>query len=203
VRRRLLLIALGVLVALAAISQFALPAIAESQIEKRLTEGGGEADANLSAFPAVRLLWQEGGSLEVEGSDLQLEDERFEVNKLNGFEDVDVSLAESTVGPLDVSTFALSRVGDKPYSVTGEMSTDGARFADAIADGFGVPGGEAVEFALGLTDLGSRGISITLDVEMEIDEDGRVQVTEDRSEVAGLPTGPWSKLITAAIVVRL
>jgi hypothetical protein len=203
-RNRILLIALGVVVALAAISQFALPAIAESQIEKRLTEGGGSADANLSAFPAMRLLWEEGGRLEIEGSglDLEIDQNRQVFEKLDGFDEADLRLTDSTVGPLEVSSFELRRSGDAPYSVAGEMTTTGADVADAIADVAGVPGGGILGSVVGLTGPGSEEIPITLEMEME-SEDGRIKITDGGGEVAGVPTGPLAELITAAIVVRI
>jgi hypothetical protein len=202
--RRFLPIVLGLVVALAAISQFALPAIAENQIEKRLTEGGGEADANLSSFPAVRLLWENGGRVEVEGSGLDLEiDEDPEVfEKIDGFDEADLRLTDSTVGPLEISSFELRRSGDAPYSISGEMSTTGADLADFGADSVGLPGGGVFEFFAGLTEAGSEEIPISIEMEME-SEDGRIKVTEGGGEVAGVPTGPLAELITTAIVVRL
>ena len=204
VRRRALLIFFGVLVALAAISQFALPSLAESQIEKRLTEGGGERRRQPDAFPAVRLLFESGGRIEVEGSGLDLEiDENPEVfEKLDGFDEVDLRLADSTVGPLEISSFELRRAGDGPYSVTGEMSTTGAELLDFGAESIGIPGGGLLEIIAGGTEAGSEKIPISIDMEME-SEGGRIEVTEGGGEVAGVPTGPLAEFVTAAIVVRL
>ena len=69
---RFALISVGVLVVLALVSQFALPPLLEGRVESRLERDGGSADVKLSAFPAARLLFSDGKSLEVEGRDLAL-----------------------------------------------------------------------------------------------------------------------------------
>jgi hypothetical protein len=202
--RRVLPIAIGVIVALAAVSQFVLPALAENQIEKRLTERGGEADANLSAFPAVRLLFENGGTIEVEGSNLDLDlDENPDVfSKLDGFDEVDVSLTDFTAGPLEMESFELQRSGDSAYRVTSAGTTTGAELVDFGAESLGIPGSGILGYVTGRTEAGDTEIPLTLDMEME-SEDGRIKVTEGGGEVAGVPTGPLAELITAAIVVRI
>lgn len=202
--KKLALIGLGVLVALAVISQFALPGLAESQIEDRLTEEGGRAEADLSAFPAARLLFEDGGEIDVSGSGLELElDEDPEVfSKLDGFDEVRLAISDSTAGPLDIASFDLSRSGQEPYSVVAELETTGADLLAFGADSLGLPGGGIAGFFAGRTDAGAEPIPISIDMEMT-SEDGRVQVTDGGGEVAGVPTGPLAELITAAIVVRI
>src|SRR3712207_1638943 len=111
-RNRAILVALlGLVVVLLIASQIALPAIAASQAEKRLTENGGEASAKVSAFPALRLLFGDGDRIEAEASglDLELEERQKVLERLDGFGEVDVRIDDSTVGPIEISSFRLVR----------------------------------------------------------------------------------------------
>lgn len=197
----LIVAALAILVLAA---QFVVPGIGEGQIEDRLTENGGSASAQLSATPAVRLLWGDGDRIEVTGSDLDLDlSENPEVfDRLDGFGDVDVSLSDFRAGPFDVTSFVLARDGDGPYAVRSVSSTTTAELVEFGADSLGLPGGGVLGFLASGAPGSDRPIPIRVDMEMESD-DGRVRVVSGRGTVAGFPTGPLAELITAAIVVRL
>ena len=185
-------------------AQFALPAIGEGQIEDRLTENGGSATVKLSAMPAVRLLWGDGDTLDVQGADLELDlSENPEVfDRLDGFGKVDVSLADFRAGPFEVASFELARDGSGPYTVRFTSSTTAAELVDFGVDSLGLPGGGLLGFFAEQATGVHRRIPISLDMEMESD-DGRVRVVSGGGTVAGYPTGPLAELITAAIVVRL
>ena len=202
--RKLVLIASGVLLALVAVSQFTLPPLAESQIEKRLTEEGGVASADLSAFPAVRLLFEDGGRIGVSGSGLELElDDDPEVfSKLDGFDEVDLNVTESDLGPLEISRFSLQRSGDGPYTVRGAITTTASDVAGAGAESFGIPGSGILEFFAGQAKPLSQEIPIAIDMQMESDE-GKIEVTEGGGSVAGLRFDAVVQFVTAAIVVRI
>jgi hypothetical protein len=198
---------IGLIVAAVAVvllvAQLIAPGIGEGRIEDRLTENGGTATADLSATPAVRLLWGDGDSIEVRGSDLDLDlSEDPEVfDRLDGFGDVDVALSDFRAGPFAVTSFELTRDGSSPYSVRSTASTTAAELVEFGAASIGLPGGGLLgSLAEGAT--GDRRIPIALDMEMESD-DGRVRVVSGGGTVAGYPTGPLAELITAAIVVRL
>lgn len=90
-RARIAVVVGALLVALAVASQIALPRLAERGVEDRLTEGGGVATVSVSAWPAVRLLFDDGARFEVRGSglDLDVPEERIGIlSKLDRKSDV-------------------------------------------------------------------------------------------------------------------
>jgi hypothetical protein len=186
------------------VAQLVVPGIGERQIEDRLTENGGSADVSLAATPAVRLLLGDGDRLEVRGSDLELDlTEDVQVfDRLDGFDEVEVGLADFRAGPFDVRSFELTRRGGEPYALTSTSSTTAADLVDYGAGALGLVGGPLLRFLTGQAPLGSRPIPIRLDMGME-SEDGRIRVVSGGGTVGGYPAGPLAQLITAAIVVRL
>src|SRR5215217_4094352 len=107
--RRLLIVVL-VLLALLGISQLVIPPIAEQRIEDRLTTGGGSANVSLSAFPAVRLLFDDGSRITVTGRglDLTAESGNGEVlSNLDGYDRVAVNLDHFRAGPFALASFDL------------------------------------------------------------------------------------------------
>jgi hypothetical protein len=184
-------------------SQLLVPGIAASEVEDRLTEGGGEADVSVSAFPAARLLFDDGSRFELRASDLRLDlSERLEVfDRLDGFGEVDISIDDFIAGPLEISAFTLTRSGDNPYHLTSMGMASPAELVDLGADQLGLPGGDLLG---GLTDvaLGAAPVPIELDMDLVSGEDG-IEVISGGSTVAGIPTGPIGELVASAIVARL
>jgi hypothetical protein len=195
--------AIAVVVALLVASQLLLPGIAERDVENRLTEGGGEADVSVSAFPAARLLFDDGSRFEVRASELQLDlSERLEVfDRLDGFGEVDVLIDDFVAGPLEISSFTLTRAGDDPYHLTSVGMASPAELVDLGADQLGLPGGDVLGGLTGIT-LGEAPVPIELDMQLVSEGDG-IEVAEGDSTVAGVPTGPLGELIAASIVSRL
>jgi hypothetical protein len=198
-------IALLILTALLVGAQLFLTGVGERRIEDRLTENGGAADVTLSATPAARLLLGDGDRIDVRGSDLDLDLETEDpevLDRLDGFDEVNVDLSDFRAGPFDVLSFELTRDGDGPYSVRSTSATTAADLVDYGADALGLAGGPLLRFFAGRAPLGSRPIPIKVDMEMESD-DGRISIVSGSGTVAGYPTGPLAQFITAAIVVRL
>ncbi len=202
--RWLLVVALALL-ALAAASQLVIPPIAEHRIEDRLTDGGGSANASLAAFPATRLLFGDGKRISISGTglDLGLEQRTDVFDKLDGFDQVDVSLADFRAGPFAVASFELDRPAPSaPYHLVSESRTTPGDLADYGASQLGLPGGPLLRFFTDQALGANRAIPVDLDMELRSD-DGRVVVVSGGGSVAGYPTGPLAELITAAIAVRL
>src|SRR5687768_5971236 len=87
VRKLLIGVVAALVVALVAI-QLILPGRVESDVEARLTEGGGEAAVEIEALPAARLIWGDGDRIEVTGSDLglEVENDTAVLDRLDGFD---------------------------------------------------------------------------------------------------------------------
>lgn len=198
----IVILALTVLLVLA---QLFLAGVGERRIEDRLTEKGGSAEVKLSALPAARLLLGDGDRIEVRGSDLDLDLETEDpevLDRLDGFDEVNVELSDFRAGPFDVMSFEMIREGDGPYAVRSTSATTAADLVDYGADALGLGGGPLLRFFAGRAPLGSRAIPIEVNMEMESDE-GRISVVSGSGSVAGYPTGPLAQYITAAIVARL
>jgi hypothetical protein len=203
VRRIAIIFSLAVIVVLVA-AQVVLPPLAENRVEDRLTEGGGTAEVSIDAFPAARLLLGDGDDLEVTGNGLGLDlDQNPEVLKrLDGFDRVNMELADFRVGPFEVDDFVLSRDGSGPYTLVSGATTTAAELARYSGDQLGFGAGSLLEFLATGVDAAERPIPIELDLEMESD-DGRVRVVSGGGTVAGYPIDALAEMITSAIVVRL
>jgi hypothetical protein len=187
------------------LTQLFLPALGERAIEDRLTEGGGIADASLSAVPAARLLWGSGDSIEIDASslDLDLEDPDPQVfENLDPFGEVEILVRDSRVGPVSVDSFLLTRDGDEPYSLETTGSGSVADLAEFLAEDADLPGSDILGGLIGATGIGGADVDVNLDLKLESD-DGRVEVVDGGGEVAGIPTGPLGALVTQAILERL
>ena len=203
---RWIVISAAALVLALVAAQLLIPELGERGIEDRLTEGGGSAEVGLSAVPALRLLFEDGDRLEISASDLELEiDERTDtLDRLDGFDAVDVSLIDSRTGPIELESFALTRGGEDPYRLVASGRTSAEALADFGFDSLGLPGGDFAEIFLDrvLGDGGDAALPVELDMQL-ISEDGRLRVISGGGTIAGLDTGPLAELLTTAIVVRL
>jgi hypothetical protein len=204
---RFLLWVLGILAVLAIASQFALPAIAEHVASDRLTSGGGNADVELSAFPAVRLLFGEGDRIEVTGSGLDLPataEQAGALDELDGFDHVAIVLRQSRIGPITLRDFWLTRDGALPYSLRSTAYTSPADLVEFGAGKLGPLEGFALRFGAGEA-LGSAAHDeIPIHLHMRLtDEGGRIVVVGGSGSIAGIPTGPLAELVTAAVAVRV
>jgi hypothetical protein len=205
--RRLVLWSVAILAVLAVASQFALPAIAEHVASDHLTSGGGSADVELSAFPAVRLLFGDGDRIDVTGSGLDqpaTAEQAGALDALDGFDHVAISLRQSEVGPITLRDFSLTRDGALPYSLRSTAYTSPADLVDFGAGKLGPLAGFALRFGAGEA-LGSRAHDrIPIHLHMRLtDEDRRIVVVGGSGSIAGIPTGPLAELVTAAIAARL
>src|SRR5215212_2957090 len=130
---RWLAIAVVAILVVAGASQLAIPPLVAHHLEGKLTDGGGSADVSVSAFPAARLLFGDGERITVDGSglDLPLAQPGQEVlDKLDGFDEVDVQIRDSRAGPFALTDFELTRSGSSaPY----ELVSSGRTTAGAVA----------------------------------------------------------------------
>jgi hypothetical protein len=197
------LVAGGVLLVLVA-AQLLLPPIFEGQVEDRLTEEGGEASAEVAAFPALRLVFGDGDRLRIEGDGIDLDPARREtsVERLDGFGEVEVVLTDVEVAPLRVASFRLTRAeGAANYELAMSADTsprDVSAFLGQETGGFfgellgGLAAGQLPDERIPM-DL--TAVLTTRDSEFEV-------VTADGS-VAGVPAGPLVELVVGAVADRL
>lgn len=192
-----------VLVLALAGSQLLIPSLAGRQVADRLTERGGEATVAVSAFPALRLLFDDGARLEIDARRLHLElDGGLEAfDRLDGFGRVAIAIDDFAAGPFALGAFTLDRRGAAPYRLTARGVAAPADVVDFGADRLDLPGGALLGGLAGQA-LGRTPVPFTLDMELS-SEDGRVAVRSGGGTVAGIPTGPLAQLIAGAIVARL
>jgi hypothetical protein len=187
------------------VSQIVLPGIGEGVIKDRLIENGGTADVSLSATPAARLLWGTGDKIAVDANGLDLEvitsDDPVVFDDLDRFDDVEIVIDDSSMGPVQMTSFVLTRNGDEPYSLEATGDASVSDLAEFGAEAFDLPGGDILGGILGIATGGTE-VDVDLDMKVESD-DGRVHVIEGGGEIAGIPTGPLAAFITSAVTVEL
>ena len=196
--RRIATLATAAVAVLAVAAQFALPPLAERQVEGRLTANGGSADVALHAFPSLRLLFGEGSSARVRARGIELPlaspSERV-LSELDGFGEVDVRVTDSRAGPLRLSELTLTRGSDdEPYRATIKGSITAADVAAFVGGFLGGLAGGALPF-------GDEAVPIDLQAVIRSD-DGRPRAVTVHGEVAGLPAGPLVEALAQALAGR-
>jgi hypothetical protein len=192
------------LLALLGVSQLVIPPLAERRVEDRLTDRGGTAAASVSAIPAARLLFGDGDKISVNGAglNLRLEEQADALDRLDGFDEVDVSLRDFRAGPFAVQSFELVRTGPSAsYETTSSSRATPSAITNYGAARLGIPGGSLLGPLADLVLGGNRTVPIEVDMRFRSDG-GRVVVESGGVSVAGISTGPLAQLITELIVVR-
>ena len=194
------------LVALLVLSQLLLPPFLEERVAGRITEDGGSADVELSAFPAVRLLWGDGKRFEVHGRGLRFVPGRGEqvFSRLDGFEEVRVEVRGLDVQGVDASRFTLTRLreGD-PYRLSMRGQVTGRDAIELIGSEAAGPLG-GIAGGLAGRALPGAGTELPLTVDADLaSRGGRAEVLHTDATVAGLPAGPIAELVVSAVVKDL
>ena len=204
--RRIAVVIFGALALLIVVSQLVMPGVAERRAEDRLERHGGTAKVSVSSFPAARLLFDDGDSLTVRGSDLRLdpERERDSLDRMDGFDKVSVDLKRIDAGPMHARTFTMKRgQGDDDYRtrITGTTSAAevGSFLGSQAGGGFGgLLGG------LAGGSLPGGGEQVPVDVDAVIaSNDGEVEVRSARGTVAGVQADPLVQLVAAAVAASI
>lgn len=202
----MIIILAGVVVTLA-LCQIVLPKLAERKVENRVEAAGGTAQVSVSAFPAPRLLLGDGDSLEVRGRGLTVDvsGRQSVLERLDGFDSVDVRLTNMDAGPLAVSSFSLERAeGEDRYRLRLDAETsprDVAGFLGSQAGG--LVGGVLGDLAAGgLPSGGAERLPLRVRAGVE-SRDGEVDVTSADGSVAGVPAGPLAEIVVQAVAREL
>jgi hypothetical protein len=205
---RIPIVILGVVAALAVASQVLLPAYVEGEVAERLERGGGDARVSLSAFPALRLLADDGESIAVEGSglELDLEVEPIEAfERLDGFDEARIALRDLEAGPLEVSWFELERgEEDERYELRMDAQTSPRELARYIGRRAGGSLGGVLGDAFAGVVLPEPGTPLPIELQAEIEsERGQARAVSTGGSVAGIPAGPLAEIVVDAVVRRL
>jgi hypothetical protein len=208
--RRAVMAIIAVLTLLLA-SQFLLPPYLEGRAEDRLTARGGSARVSLEALPAFRLLFEDGEKLGLEGRGLRVQprdDESFRFphlfEKLDGFDEVDLRVADARVGPIAVGAFSLRRPAEREtYRFRAKATTSPRELYRYLASRLSSSLGP---FAVGAADslLRAEARSIPIELASELDSDGgQPRLISGTGEVAGIRTGPLVAVLAAAVIEQL
>jgi hypothetical protein len=110
---RIALWLLGVLVVLLGLAQLLLPKLAASRISSRVGRYGKVTSVHVSAWPAVKLLWNEADSVDVRAGQLSLSPSQTGklLEEATGVHDLDVRAQSVREGPLPVDDAHLQKRG--------------------------------------------------------------------------------------------
>ena len=134
-RGRAIAIAAGALVGVAVVVQLALPALAERRLRERLERVGRVERVHVSAFPAVKLLWNRADRVELAMARSTPGTQRF-ADLLAGTartRELDARVAALRLGPLVLRDARVHKTGDR---LLGEASITEADLRDALPAGF-------------------------------------------------------------------
>ena len=192
-----------VIVAVAVLSQLLIPRYLEHRVANRLSEHGGTADVQMSAFPAARLLFGHGRSIRIRANGLSVdiqEDQTDVFDQLDKFDRVDVRVRASRAGPFTVDDFALRRTGPRRYAVAVAADATAGDVARYAGSQLGGQFGQALAgLAAGV--IGGFGQRVPVDAAMDIDTSSRPpRAYAVRGAVAGLPAGPLAAIVTNALL---
>jgi hypothetical protein len=200
-----LVIAAGVVMLVLVVTQFVLPPVLAGKVEDRLTAHGGNANVDLEALPALRLLAHEGDRFELAGHGLRfpLDQQQSVFDKLDGFDSVRVKLTDVKAGPFTVRRFELSREG-ADYKLASSGSSTVAQISSYLTSG--LP--PLLSSFLNGTARGVTGPAadrpIPFSVEAELASDGgEPRLVRGSGKVAGIPAGPFAALLAQSVVSRL
>jgi len=203
-------VVIGVVV-LGAVTQLVIPGFVERKIESNLEErsDGGEAVADVKAFPAVRLLWGSGDKLEVRGRGLEIDlAQRTDdpLGQIDGFDEVDIDLTDLTAGPVDVQAFSLVKnADDTSYYLRMDAETTPTSLAESVGGTLGGDLGSAIAGAASEALLGGGAVSVPVNVEAQVSRGngGTLDVDAAEASVAGVPTGPFAEAMVQAVLENL
>lgn len=201
---RWVLAVLAVVVIALVATQIFLPRMGENDVEDRLTREGGTASVNIDAVPAVRLLFDDGDRIEVRAREVEIpiEDIRGRSFKqLDGFDEVDVRLLLSTIGPFFAEAVTIERgEGEDLYAFNFRGSTSAAQVGNFALAGLPPLLRSALTALAGRA--GQQDLPISLDVDLR-SEGGRARVVGGGGTFAGLPLGGFALGIAGAIIARI
>jgi LmeA-like phospholipid-binding len=113
--RRIAAVSAGAIVLLLALAQLLLPGIAADRISSRLSRYGHVRSVHVSAWPAVELLWGNADKVSVRADNLTLAlpQTGHVLREASGAEEIDMTVVQMRVGPLQLGDVRLEKHGDE------------------------------------------------------------------------------------------
>ncbi|HTB69966.1 MAG TPA: hypothetical protein VK707_03200 [Solirubrobacteraceae bacterium] len=110
---RVVLSLIGLLVVLLALAQLLLPRIAASRISSRIGRYGHVTSVNVSAWPAVKLLWKDADNVTVRASDISVDPSQTDrlLAEARGTAKLDLRAERAREGPLAVTDVYVEKRG--------------------------------------------------------------------------------------------
>jgi hypothetical protein len=209
----IVVIALLALIALAALAaQLAIPRVAARRIRERLTAGGGEAEVEVAAMPATKLLGHRGDRIAVRGRGLVIGLGGAAdpapgtpvpgLTALDGFREVDLELVDFRTGPFAVDAFVLTRSGSGSYAMATQARATPGELAGIGLGGLPSLPGTGLIGTVAEAVVGDREIPLSVELEL-ISEAGELIVGAGGGSIAGYPAGRLATAIAAAVARRL
>jgi hypothetical protein len=200
------IIAAAILLGLAfGLTQAILPRVGENRVKDRLTRDGGTASVSITAIPAIRLLFDDGDKLEVRARRLAIPVKDLRggsFKEMDGFDEVDVRITNSRVGPFSAERIVLERGEDEDlYGFAFRGSTSAGQLAD-FALGTLPPALSSLIEAIGGRPA-SQPIPIRLEADLLSTKGGTARLQRGTGTVAGIPLGGLSLTIAGAIIARI
>ena len=146
---------LWAVIALLVVAQLVLPPLAERYVRREVRSNGGVVDSvDVSAFPAVQLLWRHADriTLKLRSAKLGVGDLAGELERTKGVGRLDATIATMALGPLQLQDIALHKRGAR---LEGEAAVTRQALADALPVDVGLKpveadaGGLVLEGSLG------------------------------------------------------
>lgn len=134
---RIAAIAAAVVLGLLVVAQVVLPRIAASRISSRVGRYGHVEHVSVSAFPAIKLLWGDADSVEVQAGPLSLSPAQAAslLWEGRGIDHIDIAASPVRVGSLAVTDAVLRQRGSR---LSAHAHADRAAVRAALGPGVGV-----------------------------------------------------------------
>lgn len=113
--KRALLAAAAVVVVLLVVAQFVLPGVAARSLRDRLSKSGQVVEVEVSAFPAIKLLWHQADRVVVRMQQYRSDTGRLSslLNQAGDADSIDASVTELSAGLLTLRNATLRKRGDQ------------------------------------------------------------------------------------------
>jgi hypothetical protein len=182
--RRIGLFAMALVVVLLVVAQLVLPGIAATRLRDRLARSGKVISVSVSAFPAIELLWQDAGRVDVHLASYHASTSTGlgrALDQMAGVGTVNATVDELNTGLVTLRDVTLRKRGDV---LTGRATLTDANLQAALPSGLEV---EPVASGDGKLVLQGSALGLTADATLSAQE-GALQIAPDLPLIGGLLT---------------